>query len=177
MPSFDLDTDLSEDRAFRLVTNGHVSLYWRHEVLDDTTTWLADHAYQLVRLDAAVWSTEADFHRHIRVALHFPDYYGDNLDAFNDCMRDVATYTYGADRNATGTVLVFTGYDAFTRHETHAAQVILDIIADQSRQAMLFGHRLMCLVQSNDPDIHFEPVGATPVDWNPAEQLADARRG
>jgi barstar (barnase inhibitor) len=161
VPSFDPDADLTGDRAFRLAMNSAVSIFWQG--LDETTTWLADHGYGLVRLDAAAWRTQADFHRDIKAALDFPDYYGHNLDAFNDCLRDVAMYTYGADRGATGTVLVFTGYDAFTAREPRAAQLILDIIAGNARFAMLFGHRLLCLVQSDDPDLDFEPVGATPV--------------
>jgi hypothetical protein len=56
-----------------------------------------------------------------------------------------------------------------------AAQVVLDIMADNSRSAALFGRRLMCLLHSTDPHIRFEPVGATPVAWNDAEWL-DARR-
>lgn len=161
MAPFDLDADLAEDRAFRLAMNSAVSIFWR--ALDETTTWLADHGYQVVRLDASGWAAQADFHRDIKAVLDFPDYYGNNLDAFNDCLRDVAMYAYGADRAATGTVLVFTGYDAFAGREPRAAQVILDIIARNARDAMLFGHRMLCLVQSDDPGLAFEPVGATPV--------------
>jgi len=177
MPWFDAaDATLATDRAFLLLRNSVVSLFWRHEVLDETLAWLTDHGYQLVRLDAAAWTTQAGFHRDIKAALDFPDYYGHNLDAFNDCMRDVSVYGYGASRDATGTVLVFTGYDAFAAREPRAAHVILDIITDTARRAMLFGHRMLCLVQSNDADIAFEPVGATPVLWNPAEWSDASRR-
>jgi hypothetical protein len=176
VPSFDLDTNLAEDRAFQLARNSVVTLFWRREVLAETVTWLAEHGYQLVRLDAGGWTTSADFHHDVKAALDFPDYYGHNLDAFNDCMRDVATYEYGATRDATGTVLVFTGYDAFAAREPRAAQVILDVIADAARRAMLVGHRMLCLAQSNDADIAFEPVGATPVLWNPAERQDALRR-
>lgn len=164
------------DRAFDLVKNGDVTLYWRTEILDELVAGLVRGGYQIVRLDAGGWAKQADFHRDIKAALDFPDYYGHNLDAFNDCMRDVASWEYGASRDATGTVLVFTGYDAFAGKEPRAAQVILDLISLNARRAMLYGHRLLCLVQSNDPNIIFEPVGATPVLWNPAE-WADHRRG
>ncbi|WSE02425.1 hypothetical protein OG574_02955 [Streptomyces sp. NBC_01445] len=53
---------------------------------------------------------------------------------------------------------------------------MLDILADRARSAALFGHRIMCLVHSNDPDISFEPVGAMPVQWNDAERLDSSRR-
>lgn len=102
-------------------------------------------------------------------ALDFPDYYGSNLAALNDCMNDVAYYEYGTSPEATGLVLVFIGYDKFAAHCAHAAQRTLDIVADNARSAILIGHRMLCLVQSDSPDIHFAPVGATPVLWNDAE--------
>jgi hypothetical protein len=153
-----------------------VTLFWRTEVLDELVAGLVQGGYQIVRLDAGSWAKEIDFHRDIKAALDFPDYYGHNLDAFNDCMRDVASWDYGASRDATGTVLVFTGYDAFAGREPRSAQLILDLVAVAARRAMLYGHRLLCLVQSNDPNIVFEPVGASPVLWNPAE-WANHRRG
>ncbi len=71
--------------------------------------------------------------------------------------------------------MVFTGYDKFVAHCPHGAQATLDIFADQARGAALFGHRMCCLVQSDDPNIRFEPVGAMPVLWNDAEWL-DSKR-
>lgn len=176
MPPFDLDTNPAEDRALQLLRDGAVTLFWRRRLLDDTTAWLAEHGYQLVRLDATAWATEADLHRDVKAALDVPDYYGHNLAAFTDCMRDVATYSYGARRDSTGTVLVLTGYDAFAAHERGTAGIVLDIIAGAAREALLFGHRLLCLVQSDDPEIAFDPVGATPVTWNLAEFLRADRR-
>jgi hypothetical protein len=34
---------------------------------------------------------------------------------------------------------------------------------------------MMCLVQSDDPQLSFQMVGATPVMWNDAEWLATKR--
>lgn len=167
MPSFDLDTNLAEDRAYQLARTGPVTLF--RQTLGETTAWLSEHGYQIVRLHAGDWQTQADFHRAIKSALDFPDYYGNNLDALNDCMSEVATYDYGAAKDATGTVLVFTAYDAFAAREPRVAQVILDIIAQTARVAMMVGHRMLCLVQSNDPAISFDPVGAAAVRWHLAE--------
>ncbi|NYT96255.1 barstar family protein [Salinispora sp. H7-4] len=176
MSAFDLDAELSGDAAFRLVAPSYVRLFWRTSVLDTVVATLREQGYQVVRLDASTWPSEADLHRDIAAALHFPDYYGHNLNALNDCLSDVVTYDYGTTPDATGLVLVFTGYDTFSRHCPRTAQVVLDIIADQARAAALFGHRVCCLVQSNDPAIRFEPVGATPVTWNDAEWLDSTRQ-
>jgi hypothetical protein len=151
-------------------------LYWNRQVLAETTAWLSAHGYQITSLNAMTWSAEHDLHREIAGALHFPDYYGHNLDALNDCMRDVVSQDYGWAPNTTGLVLVFIGYDAFAARCARAAQVVLDMLAHQSRNAALLGRRLICLVQSDDPGIRFAPVGATPVAWNDAEWLDSTRR-
>ncbi|MBB4909250.1 barstar family protein [Actinophytocola algeriensis] len=150
---------------FDLLKNGPVTLYHRQEVLDEAVTTLVGLGYLVHRLDARAWATRADFAAAVREELDFPDHFGGNLDAFNDCMRDVAAFSYGADRESAGTVLVLTGYDTFAARDRRAAQIILDIVADNARVGLLHGHRMVCLVQSDDRDIRFEPVGATPVGW------------
>lgn len=173
---FDPDDELSQDLAYRMLSNAAVTLFWRREVLDDTLQWLAVQGYQIVELDASTWSGEPDFHHAMSRALSFPDYYGRNLDALNDCMGDVVVHEYGWARDATGLVLVFAGYDRIATADPRCAQSVLDIVASHSRGAALFGRRLMCLVQSNDPEIGFDCVGATPVMWNDAEWLESHRR-
>jgi hypothetical protein len=174
--AFDPRADLRQDRAFRLMVNTWVTLYWNRQVLAETTAWFSGHGYQVTSLNAMAWSTEDDLHRDIAAVLDFPGYYGRNLDALNDCMRDVVSQDYGWAPNTTGLVLVFTGYDAFAARCGRTAQVVLDILADQCRSAALVGRRLICLVQSDDPSIRFAPVGATPVLWNDAEFLDSTRR-
>ncbi|MGV9453964.1 barstar family protein [Streptomyces sp. NPDC003635] len=176
MAAFDPDADLSDDPALELMLNSFVTLYWRRSLLDAAVGRLRERGYRVVALDAGAWTEQADMHRDVAAALDFPDYYGRNLDALNDCLRDVESYEYGTTRDATGLVLVFTGYDSFTRVAPDVAQALLDIVADRARSAALFGHRIMCLVQSDDPDIGFEPVGATAVEWNDAEWSDASRR-
>src|SRR4051812_42710793 len=119
--AFDPQADLGRDRAFRLMMNTPVTLYWNRQVLAETTAWLSANGYQIIRLNAMAWSTEHDFHSDIAGALDFPGYYGHNLDALNDCMRDVVSQDYGWAPATTGLVLVFTGYDAFNARFPRAA--------------------------------------------------------
>jgi len=49
---------------------------------------------------------------------------------------------------------------------------VLDIVEVNSRRFSLFGRRLIALVQSDDPSLSFDPVGARPVVWNPREMFA-----
>lgn len=176
MSVFDPESDLSGDVAFELMAASFVRLFWRPSLLQEAVDWLLAHDYQVIRLDASGWTSERDLHRDIAQALDFPDFYGRNLDALNDCMGDVTAFQYGARPDATGLVLVFTGYDRFAAHCPRPAHIVLDIIADHARSSALFGHRVLCLVQSDDPGVSFEPVGAMPVLWNRAEWLNASRR-
>ena len=72
MAAFDSTAELSADRAFRLLINTSVTLFWRPQVLDETTAWLTSHNYQVIRINAAHWTTEQDLHRDIAQALTFP---------------------------------------------------------------------------------------------------------
>jgi hypothetical protein len=150
----------STGQDFRLFRNGPVTLFDRREALDDTVAELESLGYLLHRFDARAWATKAGFAAAVKEELGFPDHFGGNLDAFDDCLRGIATR---GGRDTTGTVLVFARYDSFAAREPRTAQAILDIVADVARFAMLFGHRLACLVLSDDPDVRFDPVGATAV--------------
>ena len=52
---------------------------------------------------------------------------------------------------------------------------MIDIFAANSRLAMLVGHRMVCLLQTDDPRLKLPPVGATPVVWNGKEWLEKNR--
>ena len=114
-------------------------------------------------------------HRGLAESLEFPNYYGQNLNALIECLRDVAFYDFGARRESAGTVLVLSHFDAFARSNRGVAQALLDSYARAARTAWLVGHRMLSLVQSDDPDISFDPVGATTVMWNPEEWLRAKR--
>ncbi|MGW4699795.1 barstar family protein [Streptomyces sp. NPDC004285] len=162
--------------GIEFMINTFVTLFWRKRLLAQAAERLEDRGFRVIRLEAGPWDTEQDMHRAIAAALDFPDYYGHNLDALNDCLGDVACHGgYDDAPEGTGLVLVFTDYDRFAATCPRAAQVVLDIIADQARQAAVLQRRFFSLVHSNDATITFEPVGAMPVMWNSDEWL-DASR-
>ncbi|MFG2142173.1 barstar family protein [Streptomyces sp. NPDC048650] len=154
-----------------------VTLFWRRRLLTQAVLRLEERDFRVVRLAAGEWTTEQDMHGAVATALHFPDHYGNNLDALNDCLGDVACHGgYDYSPEGAGRVLYFTDYDRFATACPRAAQIVLDIIADQARRAAILRRRLICLVHSNDPNVRFAPVGATPVRWNSDEWLDANRR-
>ena len=152
-----------------LLQNGAINLYLRRELLAEDAAWLKAHNYQLDNFDCSAWGREEDMHEALASGLEFPDYYGRNLDALNDCIGDLEI------PEESGRVLIFHRYDAFAAQFPRAAWVILDIIESKSRFLLLFAKRLFALVQSDDPKLSFEAVGAHPVMWNRREWLNKSR--
>lgn len=165
------------DQQGTVGVHGSISVEEPFRLLPQATERLESRGFRVIRLDAGQWNTERDMHRAMATALDFPGYYGHNLDAFNDCLGDVACYGgYDDAPEGAGLVLVLSRYDRFATTCPRAAQVVLDIIAARARQAAELRRRLICLVQSSDPRIRFGSVGAMTVLWNNGER-PDADRG
>ena len=175
MPVFDNSPEGMSGSDWALLHNSPVTLFWRLALLDQKTAWLRDNGYAITTLDAGSWLSVEHMHDALSRAFSFPDYYGRNLDALRDCLRDVALDAYGSSPSASGTVMVLTGYERFAGAEPRAAQVLLDAYAHCARTGLLVGHRMMLLLQTNDPAIRFGTVGACPVVWNSQEWLNSSR--
>ncbi|MFF0706368.1 barstar family protein [Streptomyces tendae] len=159
------------------MSNTFVTLFWRRRLLAEAVRRLENRGFRVVHLEAHAWATERDMHQAVATALQFPDYYGHNLDALNDCLGDVACFgSYEETAEGIGLVLSLTDYDRFAAASPRAAQIVLDILADQARRAAVVQRRFFALVHSNDPGIRFEPVGAMPVMWNSDEWADSSRR-
>ncbi|GGU32758.1 barstar family protein [Nocardioides albus] len=163
---------------YSLLLNGGVSLFWSRSVWDDGISSLTTLGYRVVRLSASRWTNSAEMFRQLAESLDFPDYFGHNFDALSDCLGDVASGDYGVGPADTGLALALDDFDAFVDKDQRSAQTLLDILENQSRHALPFGNRFICLARSDDPrlDRRLEPVGATRVSWTTRE-FVDRTRG
>src|SRR5438477_12639703 len=92
-----------------LIRDGAVVLFRKQAVLEEAILWLQGRQYLIHTLDAAAWQDKADFHRTVAEALQFPDYYGQNLNALNDCLGDIEVPLSGV------TAVVLLHFHAFAR--------------------------------------------------------------
>jgi hypothetical protein len=162
---------------FELLRDSPVTLYRSREILAEHVAWLRRHGYLVHQFDCAGWLSEEDFHTEVGRNPGFLGYSGRNVAAFNDRLCQIAVPEEG------GTALVSLSFEVLYRLSPEPAWHILDIGARWSRLFLLTGRRLIALVQSDDPDIRVEPVGARPILLNGDEQgretlarLAAARR-
>jgi RNAse (barnase) inhibitor barstar len=162
---------LAPDRLdVRLLQSSAVTLYHKQSILAQDLSWLQQAGYRAYMLDAVGWKSPADFHADVKRELALPDHYAGNLASWLDCLGDLDVPREG------GVVMQVRHFDAFARHEPRFAHTLLDSIESASRRFLLLERRLLALVQSDDPRIRFDRIGAAPVNWNPREWL-DADRG
>src|SRR5258705_9217266 len=169
MVTFSHESEDFQRLDWTLLQNGAVTLYLRTEFLNEDLEWLRVHHYRVDAFDCSAWNSEQEMHQALASGLDFPDYYGRNLDALNDCLCDIGI------PEESGRVLVFERYDAFAAKVPRVAWAVLDIVEINSRRLLLFGRRLLALVQSDDPRISFEPIGARSAMWNRREWLNKIR--
>lgn len=149
-----------------ILQNGWTCLYWKNEILEKDLEWFKKENYSLVEFDSKTWTNEKEMHKQLKEKLNFPDYYGENFDALNDCLSDLEILNVGQ-------IVTFRHLDSLDSKRVH---ILLDVFANNSRLQMLFGKRLIVLVQVDNPNYQIENVGATTVMWNGAEWLNSNRK-
>ncbi|HRF79021.1 MAG TPA: barstar family protein [Flavobacteriales bacterium] len=148
--------------------HGAICLYHNSALLATDLNWYRSANYRVAEFDALGW-TEQTAHEALAKGLGFPDYYGRNLNAFNDCLGDMYS------RDNPGLLLVFRHFDDISMSDPRFSWGLLDVIAHVSRHWLLTGQRLIGIAQSNNPHLSFERVGGTAPFWNSKEWL-DANR-
>ena len=149
-----------------ILKKGWISLYWKESILKKDLKWFENENYNIVEFDFRSWANDAKMHEQLKIKLNFPDYYGGNFDALNDCLTCFQI-------NGIGQVVVFNHLDSI---DSDAIHTLLDIFADNSRRHMLFGERFFVLAQVDNPKFKIDPVGATAVSWNEQEWLVSNRQ-
>jgi len=170
LASFINAADIWDRLDYQLLQNGAVSLYFSEEIMQEDCQWLKKQQYKVRGLDAANWLTEESFHDDVKRILAFPDYYGKNMNAFNDCMSELDIDVEG------GYAIAILHFDRFFASMPDRAQAVLDIIETNSRRFLITGQRLIALIQTEDPRAAYEHVGCITPSWNPRERL-DRNRG
>ena len=170
MSAFDDDPAEWQRLDWQLLQNSSINLYHSPAILAADIHWLTSNGYAVRSLEGAEWQSSQEFLVALGAVLRFPDYFGRNLNALNDCLSDLEVPQEGS------MALVLHEFERFAAPFRPAAQAVLDILAGNARLFLLTGRRFLTLVHSSDPGITFEPVGATPVIWNPKEWL-NSKRG
>jgi RNAse (barnase) inhibitor barstar len=165
MAVFENNPDEWQRLDLQILQNGWTSLYWQENILDNDLDWFKKEKYNIIDFDCTRWTDTNLIHKDLKKQLDFPDYYGENLNALNDCLSEV-------EIKESGLVIVFRHFHIVDKDIAHS---LLDTFARNSRLHNLFGKRLLALVQVDNPNYQIDPVGSSTVLWNGAEWL-DSKR-
>ncbi len=144
---------------WQILQNGWSSLYSKQDVLERDLTWFRSANFKIIEVDCSDWDNPDVMHESLKRELSFPDYYGNNLDALNDCLS-------GVEISGEGLVVVLRDFDMAAEV---IRQKIADIFANNSRGHILFGRKLLLLIKVSNRDFCLAAVGGCPVLWNGAE--------
>lgn len=149
----------------RLLTFGPITLFHRVSVLDATVEALQNEGYIEHRCSARDWHHDGDMYEAVSSALGIELRPHDEAEALLSAELP----------DDGGLVLVFEGYDGFVQRCRRDAQRCLDIWETVARFLQIFGKTLLILVQTDDPGLALEPVGARDIYWNQSEFAGAAR--
>jgi len=154
----------------RLLQNGCIVMYRSPFLMEEHSCELVRSGWGFKEIYVAGEGSHNEFYDQVSLQLQFPAYFGRNLDALNDCLRDLSfpesrRLAFGLNR-----------FDLLAQQDSAFAHAVLDIFAGMERRCLMRNERILFLVQSSNPDLHFPPVGSTAVGWNFKEWLDSDRK-
>ncbi len=154
-------------QIWQLFQNGGVVLFHQQAVLDAATDELTQNGYRVYRIECQYHKDEDAVLCAIVDSLGIQRYQNIGLDGFNDFISQIDF------DGCTGVVVVLAAFQHFRQAFPERSFAILDIMADNHRSHLLFGNRLLTLVQSDDPriDEQISAIGGYKPSWNPAEWM------
>ena len=157
-----------KDLHKQMLKEGAITKYHKTSVLNEDISWFENNRFEIIQINCRKFNKN-NFHKHIKEALNFPDYYGENMSAFDDCISDLG------DKKYRGLVIVFNHFDDFYNDNKSLALRIIDSIARESWYRLVDGNYLLGLVQSSDPWLEIESVGGSLPQWNSNEWFNENR--
>jgi hypothetical protein len=163
------DTDRAD---WPLLQNGAVTLYWRMELFEMAVNSLAQLRYRVLRLR---FNEPQQFMGDVSKALKWQQQFGrqlwmGNLDALNDAFRSEPF------ESADDSAFCIENFQAAVEYDPKWSTAMLDVIECTSRDYLLFGKRLLALIQTRDATYRCEGIGATSAHWNKEEASNSARQ-
>jgi RNAse (barnase) inhibitor barstar len=160
MTSFRKSSDDCNRLDFSLLQNGAISGYTDSSVFEHDLHWLRNQGYVVYALDASEWRSKEDFYAAAKATLHLATYCSPNLDSFDDCVDDIEI------PDSAGAVVSFRNFEFVLSIDEEFAVAILDILAGASRMHLLFGKRLIVLIQTEEPILRWNTFGGSGIMWD-----------
>lgn len=160
--------DESESFDWLLIRNGPIIKYYSKNVLEEDVLVLEKGGYEIFQSSMLNWNID-NYQIKISQFLNFPTYYGENFNAFKDCLDDKFNTRYK------GLVIVLTEIDDFYLKNKEIFSSILSSIIFVSWIWLLTGQKLILLIQTENPNLETGSIECFAPSWNEKEWSNNAR--
>ena len=173
VPVFDDSVRGTHAEDFQLLRSGHLHFYRHRWARDRLLADLDALGYELITVDLASRGAPDAIHGAVISAVpDWPEGYGQSTWlGFGDGLTDHLLHTAREQ-----VVLLLTNWDQAYGDPQAEASTLLDLLARVAPWHLLFGRRLICLIETDNPDFEL-PLGEEYVGWNPHEWLYPHRLG
>jgi hypothetical protein len=171
---FDDDVRGTHREDFQLLHHGHLHLFRHAWALSRLVTDLTGLGYRVVEVVAASCDSADSLRDTVIAAIDdWPTDYGrGSWSGFNDGLMD-----YLLTAECPLVVLVLKGFDQIRGKDEASILALLELLASIARWHLLFGRRLICLIETNDVDLDTGVLGGERPFWNRHEFLLAIRTG
>lgn len=161
MYPFDPESRYTHPLGYQLVQASPIALVKSDYLLSTVTAQLLELEYQILRFNAEEWPQDSDLFTAFERRLGFPAGSIRNFGALEDYIWDFAAGEYEMNSTSVGTFFLLDRFDTYFNVHEESALIVLNLLARQSRTALLHGHLMSCLVRTDRHDSTFPPMGAT----------------
>lgn len=102
-----------------------------------------DHGFIFFHIEGKTVDSKERFLAVVSKALRFPDYFGMNWDAFEDCLTDMSPYE-DSDRY----LIVYDGFEAFAAREPEEFNTAVEIFKDATSFWAYEGKRMIVVLSA-----------------------------
>lgn len=145
------------------LATGAVGIVYDRAVLGSALSDLQARAYRVAAFDCRRWSDPLIAGQEIGAAVGMPDSLPRTLPTVGSYLQELARSDAPFGDLRLRMVLVLGVFDDFLARYRAEALQLLDELGQASRLALHFQHRIITLVQSDDPNLSFVAVPTTTI--------------
>ena len=122
-------------------------VFWlkSHAAPAEVSKLAKSHDMAFFHLDGKNIEKKEQFLNHAATAMHFPDYFGNNWDSFEECLTDLE-WVDGA-----GFVIYFDHTDGFAQHHESQLETVIELFQDAVDTWKGEGKSMLVLLSGSEP--------------------------
>jgi hypothetical protein len=137
------------------LATGAVGIIYDRAVLGAAMSDLQARDYRVMAFDCRRWSNPLTAGQELGAAFEMPESLPRTIPVVGSYLEELARSDAPFGDHSLRLAVVLGVFDDFVKRQRADALVLLDELGQASRMAQLFQHRILVIVQSDDPELDF----------------------